>query len=196
MNDTHRDAPSYLDALLSELGEQNSIEVVLIPPFTAIPALAEALTKTESAKLGAQNVHWAPHGAFTGEVSVAMLHELGVSYVVLGHSERRALFAETDEVVNRKLLSALNSGLCPIFCVGESLREREDDRVEAALEHQLRMGLDRVPTQSICDVVIAEGTQVEKINGMHESDRLDCFSRRREHTSESNFYQRTDTLRH
>jgi triosephosphate isomerase len=125
MNLTRRDVPSYLDALLSELGEQNSIEVVLIPPFTAIPALAEALTKTESAKLGAQNVHWAPHGAFTGEVSAAMLQDLGVSYVVVGHSERRALFAETDEVVNRKLLSALDSGLCPIFCVGESLRERE-----------------------------------------------------------------------
>ena len=93
MNLTRRDVPSYLDALLSELGELSPIEVVLIPPFTAIPALAEALTKTESVKLGAQNMHWAPHGAFTGEVSAAMLQDLGVSYVVVGHSERRALFA-------------------------------------------------------------------------------------------------------
>jgi triosephosphate isomerase len=155
MNLTHREARPYLDALLAELGELTPIEVVLIPPFTAIPALAEALTKSESVKLGAQNMHWAQQGAFTGEVSAAMLQDLGVSYVVLGHSERRALFAETDEVVNRKILSALDSGLCPIFCVGESLREREDNRVQAALEHQIRMGLDRVPPKSICEVVIA-----------------------------------------
>ena len=137
MNLTHREARPYLDALLAELGELNPIEVVLIQPFTAIPALAEALTKSESVKLGAQNMHWAQHGAFTGEVSAAMLQELGVSYVVLGHSERRALFAETDEVVNRKILSALDSGLCPIRGQRKAGERR---RASAARRHRRGAG--------------------------------------------------------
>jgi triosephosphate isomerase (TIM) len=144
MNLTHREILPYLDALLAKAGR-----VVLIPAFTALPVLAEALTRVPGVQLGAQNMHWAQSGAFTGEVSPAMLQACSVRYVVLGHSERRVLFGETDEGVNRKVLSALNAGLNPILCVGESLEERESGRVEERLGQQLRRALTDVPPKIV-----------------------------------------------
>ena len=99
----------------------NDVEVVIMPPFTAIPALVAASEKMPAIRIGAQNMHWEKSGAFTGEMSAAMLRALYVKYVVLGHSERRTLFGETDEIVNRKVRAALDAGLRPIFCVGETL---------------------------------------------------------------------------
>src|ERR1700732_2063704 len=130
MNLTHSEAEAYFDTFLSEIGQVDDIEVVIIPPFTAIPAAVTASERMPAIRVGAQNMHWEKSGAFTGEVSAAMLRALYVKYVILGHSERRTLFGETDEIVNRKVRAALDAGLRPIFCVGETLQDRDSSQVE------------------------------------------------------------------
>src|SRR3954462_13557409 len=102
MNMTVAEAASFLETFLLELGDEDRADVVIAPPFTAIPKVSELLSPVQTVKLGAQNMHWESNGAFTGEVSAPMLRELFVRYVVLGHSERRQYFGETDEIVNRK----------------------------------------------------------------------------------------------
>jgi triosephosphate isomerase (TIM) len=141
--------------LVKELGEVNDVEVVLIPPFTAIAALAALSDRAPFIRLGAQNLHWEKSGAFTGEISAGMLRALYVKYVVVGHSERRLLFGESDAVINRKVRAALEAGLRPILCVGETLQQRENDEVEKVLEHQLREGLRDVSPKDFSEVVIA-----------------------------------------
>ena len=115
---------------------ERAAEVVLLPPFTALGAVAGALSGSDVG-LGAQNLHWEAQGAFTGEVSAAMLLELGCRYVLIGHSERRHIMGETDEVVEKKLGAALAAGLRPILCVGETLAERDAGRTEAVVGRQL-----------------------------------------------------------
>src|SRR3984885_10491566 len=144
MNLTHSEAESYLDTFLSEIGQVNDVEVVIIPPFTSIPALISATEKVAFLRIGAQNMHWEKNGAFTGEVSATMLRALYVKYVIVGHSERRTLFGGTDEGVNRKVKAALDAGLRPILCVGESLHERDSGQVEEVLRRQLHKGLENV----------------------------------------------------
>src|SRR6202043_1416260 len=144
MNLTHVEAESYVEAFLHEVGEVNDVEIVIIPSFTSIPTLAQASGKAPFIRLGAQNLHWERSGAFTGEISATMLRALFVKYVIIGHSERRTLFGETDEVVQRKVHTALEAGLHPIMCVGESLAERESGQVEEVLARQLRIGLENV----------------------------------------------------
>jgi triosephosphate isomerase len=155
MNLTHSEAESYFDTFLSEIGQVNDVEVVIIPPFTAIPALVTASERMPAIRIGAQNMHWEKSGAFTGEVSGAMLRAHYVKYVILGHSERRALFGETDEIVNRKVRAALDAGLRPIFCVGESLQERDGGKIEEVLRHQIRKGLEGVVLKDLPEVVVA-----------------------------------------
>jgi triosephosphate isomerase len=155
MNLTHSEAESYFDTFLSEIGQVNDVEVVIIPPFTAIPALVTASERMPAIRIGAQNMHWEKSGAFTGEVSGAMLRAHYVKYVILGHSERRTLFGETDEIVNRKVRAALDAGLRPIFCVGESLQERDGGKVEEVLRHQIRKGLEGVVLKDLPEVVVA-----------------------------------------
>src|SRR5438105_2883855 len=125
MNLTQNEAESYVDTFFSEIGEVNDVEVVIIPPFTAIPALVSASERMPAVRLGAQNMYWEKSGPFTGEISATMLRALYVKYVIVGHSERRSLFGETDQIVNRKVRAALDAGLRPIFCVGETLEERD-----------------------------------------------------------------------
>ena len=155
MNLTHSEAESYFDTFLSEIGQVNDVEVVIIPPFTAIPALVTASERMPAIRIGAQNMHWEKSGAFTGEVSGAMLRAHYVKYVILGHSERRTLFGETDEIVNRKVRAALDAGLRPIFCVGESLQERDGGKIEEVLGRQIRQGLDGVVLKDVPEVVLA-----------------------------------------
>jgi len=155
MNLTHSEVESCVAVLLAEIGEVNDVEIVIVPPFTAIPALALTPAKMQFIRLGAQNMHWEKSGAFTGEISAGMLRALYVKYVIVGHSERRLLFGETDEVVNRKLRLALEAGLRQIFCVGESLLERDAGKEEEVLERQLRSGLEGVPHKDITEIVIA-----------------------------------------
>jgi triosephosphate isomerase len=155
MNMTVAEADAFLDVFLVELGDETHAEVVLVPPFTSIPKVSERLARTEQAKLGAQNMHWEKNGAFTGEVSAQMLRELYVRYVVLGHSERRSLFGESDEIINRKARAALEASLRPIVCVGETLAERDSGRVEAVLETQLSGSLAGLNSQDLAHVVLA-----------------------------------------
>jgi triosephosphate isomerase len=119
-------------------------EVVLCAPYTALWALADAL-KGSSIAPGAQNAHWEDKGAYTGEISVGMLKEIGVRYAVVGHSERRQYFGETDETVNKRTLAVLAAGLTPITCIGETLQEREANQTFKVLERQVKEGLKNIP---------------------------------------------------
>ncbi len=121
------------------LKRPRGVEVVVCPPFTALAAVAEVLAGSAIA-LGAQNCHWEPNGAFTGEVSPAMLADLGCRWVLLGHSERRQIFRETDEEINRKVGGALRHGLRPVLCVGETADERRQGLTFTVVEGQLRAG--------------------------------------------------------
>jgi triosephosphate isomerase (TIM) len=155
MNLTHSEAESYLQSFVTEIRDFSDVDVVIIPPFTAIPALVSASEKLQTIRVGAQNMHWEKSGAFTGEISATMLRALYVRYVILGHSERRTLFGETDEIINRKVKAALDAGLRPIFCLGESLHERDTNRVEQVLEGQIRKGLEGVSARDLTEVVLA-----------------------------------------
>jgi triosephosphate isomerase len=155
MNLTHTEAESYLKSFLTETREVNDVEVVLIPPFTNLLTLANGLERNQWLRLGAQNMHWERSGAFTGEISATMLRALFVKYVILGHSERRTLFRETDEILNRKVHAALEAGLRPIMCVGETLQERDADKVEAVLERQLTKGLAEISPKDFSEIVVA-----------------------------------------
>ena len=155
MNMTQAEAAAFVATFLLELGDQLEVEVVLIPPFTAIATVTEALGASQAVKVGAQNMHWERAGAFTGEISPAMLRDLFVRYVILGHSERRTLFGETDEIVNRKVHAAHEAMLRPIVCVGESLEQRERGGVEEVLSRQLRGSLAGIGAKELNESVIA-----------------------------------------
>jgi triosephosphate isomerase len=133
----------------------DDVEIVIIPPFTSIPVLAQILEKAAFIRIGAQNMYWERSGAYTGEISATMLRVLFVKYVVIGHSERRTLFGETDETVNRKVHAALEAGLRPIVCVGESARQRDNDEVETVLKKQLELGLQDISAKDAAETVIA-----------------------------------------
>src|SRR6266436_4142482 len=155
MNMTQGEAADFVATFLLEIGESTEVEVVIVPPFTAIAAVNSALGQAQHIKVGAQNMHWERSGAFTGEISPAMLRDLFVRYVVLGHSERRTLFGETDEIVNRKLRAAHEAMLRPILCVGESLEQRERGNVEKILSIQLRGSLAGLTPKELQETVIA-----------------------------------------
>ena len=155
MNMTQAESAAFIKSLLLELGDITDIEVVIVPPFTAIARVMEALGASQSIKVGAQNMHWEANGAFTGEISAALLRDLLVRYVVLGHSERRMLFGETDEIVNRKVRAAHEATLRPILCVGESLAQREAGDVEKVLTTQLKGSLAGVGAKELQETVIA-----------------------------------------
>src|SRR4051812_42018298 len=141
MNMTQAESAEFVRSLLLEIGDIREVDVVIIPPFTAIAKVTESLGKAQEIKVGAQNMHWERSGAYTGEISAALLRDLFVRYVVLGHSERRSLFGETDEVVNRKVRAAHEATLRPIVCVGETLQQRDAGRVEEILSTQLSASL-------------------------------------------------------
>jgi triosephosphate isomerase len=130
------------------------VEIVVAPPFTAVHAVAEASRNTPVGVAG-QDLHWEREGAFTGEISAGMLKEAGAEYVIIGHSERRRLFNETDAAVNRKVQTALGSQLIPIVCIGETLEERERNETHAILDRQLKAGLDGLTGSHVASLVIA-----------------------------------------
>ena len=152
---TQAESGSFIETLVRELGAAKEVEVVIVPPFTAIAKVSEALGGSEAIKLGAQNMYWEKSGAFTGEISAAMLRDLFVRYVVLGHSERRALLGETDEIVNRKVRAAHEASLRPIVCIGETLDQREAGDVEKVLGTQLRGSLAGLSAKELNETVIA-----------------------------------------
>ena len=130
------------------------VEAVLCVPFTDLKDVKEAIKGTDI-KLAAQNMHWEENGAFTGEISPNMLNELGVDYVLIGHSERRQFFNETDETVNKKIISALAHNICPIICVGETLEERETNKEKQIVKDQVTKALKNVDKISAEKIVIA-----------------------------------------
>src|SRR5205823_11299031 len=141
MNMTQAESARFVESMLLDLGDITGVEVVIVPPVTAIAKVMEALGKAQNIKIGAQNMHWERNGPFTGEISAALLRDLFVRYVVLGHSERRTLFGETDEIVSRKVRAAHEASLRPIVCVGETLVQRDKGSVEKILSIQLRGSL-------------------------------------------------------
>src|SRR3954470_18873127 len=155
MNMTQGEATAFVSTFLLEMGESREVEVVIIPPFTAIAAVNGAIDQAQQIKVGAQNMHWERSGAFTGEISPAMLRDLFVRYVVLGHSERRSLFGETDEIVNRKVRAAHEAMLRPIVCVGETLEQRERGDVEKVLASQLKGSLAGLDAKELHETVVA-----------------------------------------
>ena len=155
MNITCGEAESYLQTFLLEIGDENRVETVLVPPFTALSKVSEFLAKVQNVKLGAQNMSAEKGGAFTGEISAAMLRELFARYVVLGHSERRTLYGETDAIVNKKVRAALDASLKPIVCIGETLAERDANRVEQVLETQLKGSLAGLDSKELSEIVLA-----------------------------------------
>ncbi len=152
---TLAEAELFLANFTLEVGDSTDVEMVIAPPFTAIAKVSDLLSRNQNIKLGAQNMHPATNGAYTGEISIGMLRELYVRYVILGHSERRSIFGETDAFINEKVKAALAGQLRPILCVGETLEQRDANEVESVLERQLTGGLAGIDAEHVHDVVIA-----------------------------------------
>ncbi|MDD2677101.1 MAG: triose-phosphate isomerase, partial [Methylacidiphilaceae bacterium] len=155
MNKTVAEAVSLVEELKKELAAFSGCEVVLCPPFTALTSVADLLRSSSSIQLGAQNLHPAMQGAFTGEISATMLREVGCRFVIVGHSERRRYFGETDTFLREKLLAAVAAGLRPIFCVGEELPDRESGRWPAHLRSQIQGVLHGLPVDVLSAIVLA-----------------------------------------
>jgi triosephosphate isomerase len=154
MYKTVHEAVEFVKELRPAVNDITDVEIVLAPPFTAVHALAEAARNTKIG-VAAQNLHWEREGAFTGEVSPAMIKEAGAEYVIVGHSERRRVFGETDAIVNRKALAAIDARLTPIVCIGETLEEREREETFAVLDRQIKDGLDRLTAEQTAELVVA-----------------------------------------
>jgi len=154
MHGARSEAIALAGALATTVGHVGGREVAVAPPFTALEAVRDAIAGTDI-RLAAQNVHWEPKGAYTGEISVAMLREAGCTHVIVGHSERRQHFGETNETVNRRLHACLAGGLTPIVCVGETLAEREADATAAVIARQVETAFTGVRSDQLATCIIA-----------------------------------------
>jgi triosephosphate isomerase (TIM) len=151
---TVQEAIVFVKELRSLVKDITDVEIVVAPPFTALHAVAEAVRNTNIG-VAAQDVHWEREGAFTGEICARMLKEAGAEYVIVGHSERRRYFHETDAIVNRKMLAAVAAELTPIVCVGETLEERERGATLAVLDRQVKEDLDGLGAEQAAALVVA-----------------------------------------
>ena len=154
MHKTVHEAVVFVKEFRSMVKDIDDVEIVVAPALTAVHAVAEA-ARNSNVGVAGQNIHWEREGAFTGEVSAPMLKEAGAEYVIIGHSERRRLFDETDEAVNRKLVAAIGAKLTPIVCIGETLEERESDQTLAVLDRQIKRGLDGLTGEQVAALVVA-----------------------------------------
>ena len=137
MNTTLSDAVELAKGVVAAVGSSSDVDVAICPPYVNLSAVYEVI-KDSAVKLGAQDVHWEKHGAYTGKICCGMLKSVGVTYVIVGHSEQRTYFHETDETVNKKVRAVLDAGLLPIVCIGETLDERKSGKMEAVVETQTR----------------------------------------------------------
>jgi triosephosphate isomerase len=154
MYKTAEEAAAFVREFLPLVGDRAGVEIVLAPAFPSLAAVA-ALTRGTNVGVASQNLHFAEEGAYTGEVSPRMVRDTGAAYAIVGHSERRQLFAETDDTVNRKVRAALAAGLVPIMCLGETLAERESGRTIEVVERQLRAGLAEVSKSAAGKILLA-----------------------------------------
>lgn len=154
MYNTIEESRSLVKGLMKELGSVSGVEVIVAPPFTSIGAVVAEVSGSRI-KVAAQNMHWEEHGAFTGEVSPVMIKDAGCSHVIIGHSERRQYFAETNQTVNKKVQAALKAGLTPIMCVGETLQEREAGSTMRVVEAQVREGFAGMGADDVARIIIA-----------------------------------------
>jgi triosephosphate isomerase len=154
MYKTVHEAVVYVKEFRSMVKDVIDAEIVIAPPFTAIHAAAEA-ARNSPIGIAAQDMYWEREGAFTGGVSGSMIKEAGAEYVIVGHSERRRLFGETDATVNRKTVAAFGAGLTPIVCIGETLEERERKQTLAVLDRQIKDGLDALTSEQVAALVVA-----------------------------------------
>jgi triosephosphate isomerase len=154
MHKTTSEARDLARAIRAGVAGATHCEVVLAPPYTALAAVAEEI-QGSGLLLGAQNVHWAPSGAFTGEISVSMLQDIGCRVIIVGHSERRQYFGETDETVNRRVRAILKAGLTPMVCIGETLEQRESGQCQTVINQQLAGGLDGLTGSDLLRMILA-----------------------------------------
>lgn len=154
MNKVSAEANQFVEDTVKKVPNDEKVEAIVCAPFPYLASLVEKANGS-SVKIGAQNMHFAENGAFTGEVSPVMLKDLGVTHVVIGHSERRELFNETDETVNKKAHAAFQHGLTPIVCCGETLEQREANETKSHVETQVKEGLKGLTDQQITETIIA-----------------------------------------
>jgi triosephosphate isomerase len=154
MYKTVAEAVVFVKELKSAVKDFNRVEIALAPPFTALHAVAEA-ARNSNIGVCAQDVYWEREGAFTGEISPTMIQEAGAEYAIVGHSERRRLFGESDAIVNRKSMAVIGVGLTPIVCIGETLEERERDETFTVLDRQIKDGLGEMAVGQVAEIVIA-----------------------------------------
>lgn len=155
MNVTPSEAVTYLDTFLGTFKEAVPVDIVIGASFVTLPKAAELIGPNPAVAVAAQNMSHEASGAFTGETSAAMLNDISVDYVILGHSERRSLYAECDSVINKKVHATLAAGMKPILCIGESLEEREGGKLESVLTSQLEGSLADISADQMADIVIA-----------------------------------------
>ena len=151
---TRSETSAFFDALIPQIQDIEHCDIVVAPPYTALTTAVEETEGTRVA-VGAQNVHWEEQGAFTGEVSVKMLVDVGCTYTIIGHSERRQYFCETDETVEKKTRAAVAGGLKPIVCVGETLSERDSGQALDVVRRQVRNGLGRLTPSDLSHIIVA-----------------------------------------
>ena len=151
---TVAETTAYVKELRNLVRNINDVTVVIAPPFTSVHAASEA-ARNSNVAVSAQNMSWEREGAFTGEISAGMIKEAGAQYVIIGHSERRTLFGETDATVNRKTVAAIGAGLTPIVCIGETLEQRERNETLDVLDRQIKTGLDGLSGEQVGALVLA-----------------------------------------
>ena len=151
---TVQEAVFFVKELKVVVKDVTGVEIVVAPPFTAVHAVAEAV-RTSNVAVAGQDLYWEREGAFTGEISPLMIKEAGAEYAIVGHSERRRLFGESDGIVNRKAMAAIGAGLTPIVCIGETLEERERDETLTVLDRQIKDGLGEISSEQLGEIVLA-----------------------------------------
>lgn len=154
MNNSITESTALVNRIKTLAKDIAGVEIVVAPPFTALNSVRNIIAGS-NIKLGAQNLFWEDSGAYTGEVSPLMIRDIGCEYVIIGHSERRGYFHESDEVVNKKIRAALRNKLKAIICVGESLKERKEDKTMQVIESQIKMGLEGISAEEIKEITIA-----------------------------------------
>lgn len=154
MHKTIKEAVDFTETFLPKMATATNVQIVISPPFTAL-ATVSSMCKGTNVATAAQNMHAENHGAFTGELSADMLKDAGASHVIIGHSERRHLYGETDDGVNLKIKASLVAGLVPIMCIGETLEQRETEQTHAVLANQLAKGLKQLSEESVANLIVA-----------------------------------------